>query len=153
MFAKLVRILVASPLIALIISACATVEAAPAQHPYVTVLESYAAAIRNGDAAAMEAETLGHSRLTTITYLSASGSWSADLDDDPVPELRDDSFELTDFQIANVEPHDGSDLGYALFTFTITGRMNDEAYAREGAGTVVFESTSAGWKICHLQTS
>ncbi len=153
MIATLQRVLAAPLFAAVLASGCATAQEPEPAHPYAAVLERYAEAIRNEDLDAMEAETLGHTRFTIIEGRGANWSWTEYREDHLTPEFESERFHIEDYQISDVRPYEGTDLGYALFEFAITGTLDGEPYEREGRGTAVFEETAEGWKICHLQTS
>ena len=88
---------------------------------------------------------------TTIESGYPNWSWEDFRDNHLKVEL--DMFTNVDYEIDLIVGEFQGSLGFAVYTYTASGDVQERSVSISGLGTAILEETDDGWRIHHLHTS
>jgi hypothetical protein len=115
-----------------------------------SVLDTYAQAMEQKSVALME-QAIIPDDFSTIESGYPNWTWADFRDNHLLVEM--DTFTDVDYDIKLITGEFQGTLGFAVYQYTASGKVQDKAVSISGLGTAILEQTDAGWRIHHLHTS
>ena len=114
------------------------------------VLDTYARAMEKKSVEVME-EAIIPGDFSTIESGYPNWTWEDFRDNHLLVEM--DTFTDVNYEIQLISGEFSGSLGFAIYQYTASGKMQDKAVSISGLGTAILEQTDDGWRIHHLHTS
>ena len=114
------------------------------------VLDAYGTAMEQRSPELMEQAVIPGD-FSTIESGYANWSWEDFRDNHLAVEMG--MFTDVDYDMALILGEFQGSLGFAIYRYTASGKMEGRATGITGLGTAILETTDAGWRIHHLHTS
>jgi hypothetical protein len=114
------------------------------------VLDTYAQAMEQKSVAIME-QAIIPDDFSTIESGYPNWTWADFRDNHLLVEM--DTFTDVDYDIKLITGEFQGTLGFAVYQYTASGKVQDKAVSISGLGTAILEQTDDGWRIHHLHTS
>ena len=116
----------------------------------VSAITALFAAAESGDLLALDSLYAGED-LTVVEGAGINRGWKDYRDHHLAPELKEMSgFEYRPFEI---EAHASGSIAWAIFRYTLKGRVGERTIDNVGRGTAILERRGAKWIVRHTQTS
>jgi len=114
------------------------------------VLNTYAEAMEQKSVELMERAVIPGD-FSTIESGYPNWTWEDFRDNHLLVEM--DTFSEVDYDIKLISGEFQGDLGFAIYQYTASGKVQDKVVSVSGLGTAILETTDDGWRIHHLHTS
>jgi hypothetical protein len=114
------------------------------------VLDTYASAMEQKSVEIMEQAVIPGD-FSTIESGYPNWTWEDFRDNHLLVEM--DTFTDVSYIIKLINGELQDSLGFAVYTYTAAGKVQDKSVSISGLGTAVLELTDDGWRIHHLHTS
>jgi len=115
-----------------------------------TVLDKYAQAMEQKSVDIMEQAVIPGD-FSTIESGYPNWTWEDFRDNHLLAEME--AFTDVNYDIALILGEFQGSLGFAVYKYTASGKVQGNAVGISGLGTAILEKTDAGWRIHHLHTS
>jgi hypothetical protein len=125
-------------------------ELTPDEAVVQSVLDKYALAMEQKSVELMEQAVIPGD-FSTIESGYPNWSWEDFRDNHLLVEM--DTFTDVNYEIKLIAGELKGALGFAVYTYTASGKAQGNPVSITGLGTAILEETSAGWRIHHLHTS
>ena len=114
------------------------------------VLDLYATAMEEKSVEVMETAIIPGD-FSTIESGYPNWTWEDFRDNHLLVEME--TFTDVNYEIELITGELQGSLGFAIYQYTASGKMQDKAVSISGLGTAILEQTDEGWRIHHLHTS
>jgi hypothetical protein len=114
------------------------------------VLNIYATAMEEKSVDVME-QAIIPGDFSTIESGYPNWTWEDFRDNHLLVEM--DAFTDVNYEIKLISGEFQGSLGFAIYKYTASGKIQDKAVSISGLGTAILEETAEGWRIHHLHTS
>jgi hypothetical protein len=115
-----------------------------------TVLDTYAQAMEQKSVKLME-QAIIPGDFSTIESGYPNWTWEDFRDNHLLVEM--DTFTDVNYEIRLISGEFQGSLGFAVYQYTASGKVQDKPVSISGLGTAILEETDDGWRIHHLHTS
>ena len=114
------------------------------------VLNTYAQAMEQKSVDIME-QAIIPGDFSTIESGYPNWTWEDFRDNHLLIEM--DTFTDVDYDIKLISGEFQRSLGFAIYQYTASGKIQEKSVSISGLGTAILEQTDDGWRIHHLHTS
>jgi len=114
------------------------------------VLDTYARAMEQKSVEVME-EAIVPGDFSTIESGYPNWTWEDFRDNHLLVEM--DTFTDVNYEIQLISGEFSGSLGFAIYQYTASGKMQGKAVSISGFGTAILEQSDYDWRIHHLHTS
>jgi len=125
-------------------------ELTPDETTIQAVLDTYAQAMEQKSVEVMEQAVIPGD-FSTIESGYPNWTWEDFRDNHLLVEM--DTFTDVDYDIKLISGEFQGSLGFAIYQYTASGKIQDKTVSISGLGTAILEQTDDGWRIHHLHTS
>lgn len=115
-----------------------------------SVLDTYGRAMEQKSVTIMEQAVIPGD-FSTIESGYPNWTWEDFRDNHLAVEME--QFTDVDYDIGLILGEFQGSLGFAVFNYTASGKVQGNAVSISGLGTAILEETDSGWRIHHLHTS
>jgi hypothetical protein len=125
-------------------------ELTPDETAIQAVLNTYAQAMEQKSVETME-QAIIPGDFSTIESGYPNWTWEDFRDNHLLIEM--DTFTDVDYDIKLISGEFQGSLGFAVYQYTASGKIQEKSVSISGLGTAILEQTDDGWRIHHLHTS